>query len=116
MKKKIYMTALAVCFVLTAAACGSNSTDTKNTAVTKEEQTSQDEEGNKGVETGTGRLVTVENVEKYITIGEYKGLVLDNKVSVITDADVQAQIETNLQNAAKQVSDVIQEGDLVTIN
>ena len=116
MKKKICIATLVMCFAFGAAACGNSSTDTNDTATTKETETTEKTDSGKGAETGTGRLVSVENVEKYITLGEYKGLVLDNKVSVITDADVEAQIQINLQNAAKQVSDVIQEGDLVTIN
>ena len=73
-------------------------------------------EEDKKAEVGTGRLVSVENVDKYITIGEYKGLILDNTVSAITDEDVQVQINEDLQDKAEPVSDGAQEGDLVTIN
>lgn len=82
---------------------GSKGTDTK-------------EAEEKGAEVGSTRLVSVDNVEKYITIGEYKGLTLDNAVDAITDEDVQAQIEQNLQDKAEPVSEGAQVGDLVTIN
>ena len=111
MKKRMYLAMLAACFALTASACGdSSAVITDNT---KTEKSSADDK--KG-EVGTTRLVSVENVDKYITIGEYKGLTLDNTVDAITDDDVQAQINENLQDKAEPVSDGAQEGDLVTVN
>ena len=58
----------------------------------------------------------MDNVDKYITIGEYKGLTLDNTVDAITDEDVQTQIDQELQDKAEPVSDGAEEGDLVTVN
>ena len=111
MKKRIYLAMLAACFALTASACGdSSAVITDNT---KTETSSVDD---KKAEVGTNRLVSVENVDKYITIGEYKGLTLDNTVDAITDDDVQAQINEDLQDKAEPVSDGAQEGDLVTVN
>ena len=78
---------LAVCFALTASACGDG-----GAVITDGTKTEGAADGKKA-ETGTTRLVSVENVEKYITIGEYKGLTLDNTVDAITDDDVQAQID-----------------------
>ena len=77
----------AVCFALTASACGNG-----GAVITDGTKTEGAADGKKA-ETGTTRLVSVENVEKYITIGEYKGLTLDNTVDAITDDDVQAQID-----------------------
>ena len=90
MKKKIYLAMLAVCFALTASACGDG-----GAVITDGTKTEGAADGKKA-ETGTTRLVSVENVEKYITIGEYKGLTLDNTVDAITDDDVQAQIDEDL--------------------
>lgn len=110
MKKKIYLAMFAACFALTASACGDGgAVITDNT---KTEQKTDD----KKAEIGTNRLVSVENVDKYITIGEYKGLTLDNTVDAITDDDVQAQIDENLQEKAEPVSDGAKDGDLVTVN
>ena len=110
MKKKIYLAMLAVCFALTASACGDG-----GAVITDGTKTEGAADGKKA-ETGTTRLVSVENVEKYITIGEYKGLTLDNTVDAITDDDVQAQIDENLKDKAEPVSDAAKEGDLVTVN
>ena len=110
MKKKIYFAMLAACFALTASACGDGAAVITDN--TKTEKTAD----NKKAEVGTTRLVSVENVDKYITIGEYKGLTLDNTVDAITDDDVQAQIDQDLQDKAESVSDSAKEGDLVTVN
>ena len=119
MKKKIYLGMLAMCVALTASACGTTEkTATDTTAKEQDAKGTDDtkEAEGKGAEVGSTRLVSVDNVEKYITIGEYKGLTLDNAVDAITDEDVQAQIEQNLQDKAEPVSEGAQAGDLVTIN
>ncbi len=110
MKKKIYLAMLAVCVVLTASACSDGGAVVTDN--TKTEQSADE----KKAEVGSTRLVSVDNVDKYITIGEYKGLTLDNTVDAITDEDVQAQINQELQDKAEPVSDGAEEGDLVTVN
>ena len=110
MKKKIYLAMFAACFALTASACGDSA------AVITDNTKTEKSADNKKAEVGTTRLVSVENVDKYITIGEYKGLTLDNTVDAITDDDVQAQIDQDLQDKAEPVSDGAKEGDLVTVN
>lgn len=105
MKKKICIAILAVCMAMTVTACGNGAADT---------ETSKEETGRET--SSETRLVSVENLEDYITLGEYKGLELSNQVALITDDDVDAQIAENLAGAAKEVSDSIQEGDIATIN
>ena len=110
MKKRIYLAMLAACFALTASACGDGgAVITDNTKTEKKADDSK-------AEVGTTRLVSVENVDKYITIGEYKDLTLDNTVDAITDDDVQAQIDEDLMDKAEPVSDGAEEGDLLTVN
>ena len=60
MKKKIYLAMLAVCFALTASACGDG-----GAVITDGTKTEGAADGKKA-ETGTTRLVSVENVEKYM--------------------------------------------------
>ena len=95
MKKKIYLGMLAMCVALTASACGTTEKTATDTTAKEQDAKGTDtkEAEGKGAEVGSTRLVSVDNVEKYITIGEYKGLTLDNAVDAITDEDVQAQIE-----------------------
>lgn len=111
MKKRIYLAmAAAACLALTVAGCGESGKTGTDTAETQENT------DGKTAEAGVSRLVSVDNVDKYITLGEYKGLILDNTVEVITDDDVQARIDQELQDKAETVSDGAQEGDLVTVN
>lgn len=110
MKKRIYLAMLAACLALTMTGCGESGKTGTDTAETQENS------DGKTVEAGVSRLVSVDNVDKYITLGEYKGLILDNTVEVITDDDVQARIDQELQDKAEAVSDGAQEGDLVTVN
>ena len=65
MKKKIYLAMFAACFALTASACGDGA------AVITDNTKTEKSADNKKAEVGTTRLVSVENVDKYITIGEY---------------------------------------------
>lgn len=110
MKKRIYLAMLAACLALTVTGCGESGKTGTDTAETQENS------DGKTVEAGVSRLVSVDNVDKYITLGEYKGLILDNTVEVITDDDMQARIDQELQDKAEAVSDGAQEGDLVTVN
>lgn len=110
MKKRIYLAMLAACLALTVTGCGEGGKTGTDAAETQENS------DGKTVEAGVSRLVSVDNVDKYITLGEYKGLILDNTVEVITDDDVQARIDQELQDKAEAVSDGAQEGDLVTVN
>ena len=110
MKKRIYLAMLAACLALTVTGCGESGKTGTDTAETQENS------DGKTVEAGVSRLVSVDNGDKYITLGEYKGLILDNTVEVITDDDVQARIDQELQDKAEAVSDGAQEGDLVTVN
>lgn len=110
MKKRIYLAMLAACLALTVTGCGESGKTGTDTAETQENS------DGKTVEAGVSRLVSVDNVDKYITLGEYKGLILDNTVEVITDDDVQARIDQELQDKAEAVSDGAREGDLVTVN
>lgn len=57
--------------------------------------------------------------EKYVTLGEYKGLTIDRVVSTITDEDVQQEIQSELYYNAEytEVTDrPCQEGDTVNID
>lgn len=105
MKKKMYLAVLTLALALTATACGNNTGDGSNV---KNEQTDK-----KKAHT---RLVSVKDLEKYVKLGEYKGITLDKVVSVISEDDLAAQIDENLMKAAEEISGGAEMGDLVTIN
>ena len=51
-----------------------------------------------------------------MTVGEYKGLKLDRITQSVTDDDVQAEIDYDLQAKGDEVKDGAAEGDVATIN
>lgn len=117
MKRKIYIGAIIMCMMLASSGCGETVQEEQSTT---QEDTFNTEETDKEEDSAFGtRLVSVDNVDKYVTIGEYKGLTLDNTVEEVTDDKVEARIEYELQNNAQEVTDKkesVKEGDLVTIN
>lgn len=123
MKKKTCLAVLAMCAALTMTACGDDGKkqdDTKTGTETQQEDKSTDDQQKAEEPKSFGtRLVSVDKVDKYVTIGEYKGLVLDNTVEEVTDDEIDTQIKTELKDKAEEVTDknaAVQEGDLVTVN
>ncbi len=127
MKRKAYLAALIMCMALAVNGCGDNkeTTDTENTATEQQTEESEETEDNQEQaasytdSTGATRLVSVDNVEKYVTIADYKGITLDNSVQEVTDEAVENRVAENLKSSAETVTDenaTIQNGDTATIN
>ena len=120
MKRKTCLAVLAMCLVL-AAGCGDNGssdTDTTKTEDTKTD-TAQDTDGKKSGSESDTRLVSVDDIDKYITLGEYKGIVLTKSNVQVTDEDVDNRVTENLKDNMKEVTQkgaTVQDGDAVTIN
>lgn len=126
MKKK-YIIALLASMSLAMTACGAD-TETKktDTAAEQQEDTSADEaeteEDEKEAEeteeksAEPTRLVSVDNVEDYIKLGQYKGMELERSIGIVSDEDVEAQMLANV-GAGEEVKDgTVQEGDIATID
>lgn len=131
MKKKTYLVILALCAAMAMTACGTSAGQKEETKSTAESQDTADEKDSKaadsaesdsdkestGTVSGDTRLVSVDDVSKYVTIGQYKGLSLDKSVEVVTDDMVDGRIKEELQNKAEEVTEgSVQNGDVVTIN
>lgn len=127
MKKRIYLAVLTLCLLFAVSGCGEQE-EKKAAGQTqseekeepekeaKEETKEETREKKQAFSEGT-RLVTVDNIEKYVNIGQYKGLTLDNTVEEITDDDVEATILQALRSAAEDVnSGTVENGDTVTID
>ena len=117
MKKKLYLAVLATCMMLAWNGCGNDKETAEND--TAAEQTEQTSDAADSDESGSTRLVSVDNVEKYVTIAEYKGIALDHSVAEVTDENVEKRVAQNLQGKSEEVTDkdaVIQNGDTATIN
>lgn len=131
MKKKTYLVILALCAAMAMTACGTSVGQKEETKSTAESQDTADEKDSKaadsaesdsdkestGTVSGDTRLVSVDDVSKYVTIGQYKGLSLDKTVEAVTDDMVDGRIKEELQNKAEEVTEgSVQNGDVVTIN
>ncbi len=124
MKKKAVVAMLIMCMAVSAAACGKSSDTEKTTTETTDTKDSEDSEKDstdtdtkETDSSGENRLVSVKDVSKYVTIGEYKGLELTRTSQPVTDDDVQAEINYNLEDNGSEVKDgTVENGDTVTIN
>ena len=131
MKKKTYLVILALCAAMAMTACGTSAGQKEETKSTAESQDTADEKDSKaadsaesdsdkestGTVSGDTRLVSVDDLSKYVTIGQYKGLSLDKTVEAVTDDMVDGRIKEELQNKAEEVTEgSVQNGDVVTIN
>lgn len=116
MKKTICVLLLSLCMAASLAACG----DTKKEETKKTEDTAKDDSDGLKADADT-RIVSVAagDMDKYITLGEYKGLEVNKEVADVTDEDVDLQIETTMSSAAEEITDesqAIQEGDIANID
>ena len=124
MKKKAVVAMLIMCMAVSAAACGKSSDTEKTTTETTDTKDSEDSEKDstdtdtkETDSSGENRLGSVKDVSKYVTIGEYKGLELTRTSQPVTDDDVQAEINYNLEDNGSEVKDgTVENGDTVTIN
>lgn len=121
MKKKTVLAMLVMCMAFSAAACGneksSGKAQTEDTAEKKTDAEKTDDASEDSENTKKVRLVSVSDVSDYVTIGQYKGLELDNIVQPVSDEDVEAEIEYRLQDSSEEVTDgTVEQGDFVTVN
>ena len=114
MKKKVYLMILTICIAFAGTACGTKEKAAEETKISEEK--TEEKEGTKKSGEGT-RLVSVKDIDKYITIGQYKGLSLEKVVETITDAEVEGSISQDLAMTKEEVKDgVVEEGDTVVVN
>ena len=124
MKKKTVAAILVMCMVLSASACGKEAAkDTKNEKTTETTETTDKkseekaEKDDKTSKEASLKLVTVDDISDYVTIGEYKGLTLNRISQEVTDDDVQAEIDYDLKDKGEEIKDgTVGSGDTVTIN
>lgn len=67
----------------------------------------------------SARKVIEYNINDYVTLGQYTGLDVDEKITAVTDADIEAQLEALISSATtyEEVTDRhVIEGDRVTVD
>ncbi len=132
MKKRAWMLALLLTVTVAAAGCNKNDTQDKTTeqdteAVNAEgeaedpegeEDDSQAEQEEPEEETKTtAQLMEEVDVEKCVTLGQYKGITVEKTITPVTDEDVEKEIQTALATYPVEVEGrAAQEGDTLNID
>lgn len=119
MKKKIFLMTLLLGMGLSLTACtesGSTGQNGENGVETGSEETSIKKEKTKSDKT---RIVSVDKIEDYVVIAQYKGIELDSISKEVTDEMVEARISEILEAASTETQGskaTIEKGDVVTAN
>lgn len=93
-------------------------TKTEETAKTDDaEETESDNTGDTSEDTPTtAELMAGIDVEKCVTLGDYKGVTVEKTIQSVTDEDVQNEIDNALANYPVEVDQAAKEGDTVNID
>ena len=93
-------------------------TKTEETAKTDdaEETESDDTEDTSEDTPTTAELMAGIDVEKCVTLGDYKGVTVEKTIQSVTDEDVQNEIDNALSNYPVEVDQAAKEGDTVNID
>ena len=93
-------------------------TKTEETAKTDDaEETESDNTEDTSEDTPTtAELMAGIDVEKCVTLGDYKGVTVEKTIQSVTDEDVQNEIDNSLANYPVEVDQAAKEGDTVNID
>ena len=117
MKKKLIMALLTLSIAVMAAGCGDKKSDDSKNDDKKTETSTED----KAVDTnskGNVVAVDVDDISKYVKLGDYKNLEVTETKQEIGDADVEDYISQQLTYKAEEITEdrPVQENDTVNID
>ena len=124
MKKRAIMISMLLVMALSVTGC-SQKTATKDKDTKKEETAKTDDaeetESDNTEDTSEDTPTTAElmagiDVEKCVTLGDYKGVTVEKTIQSVTDEDVQNEIDNALANYPVEVDQAAKEGDTVNID
>ena len=124
MKKRAIMISMLLVMALSVTGCSQKTAtkdkDTKpeETAKTDDaEETESDNTEDTSEDTPTtAELMAGIDVEKCVTLGDYKGVTVEKTIQSVTDEDVQNEIDNALANYPVEVDQAAKEGDTVNID
>ena len=124
MKKRALMIAMLLTMTIAAAGCTKKSEETTKAEVSdtteqNEAEVEQDTEADDAQEEEptTSELMAEIDVEKCVTLGEYKGITVEKTIEPVTDEDVEQEIQSALESYPVEVTNrSVQEGDTVNID
>ena len=124
MKKRAIMISMLLVMALSVTGCSQKTatkdkdTKTEETAKTDDaEETESDNTEDTSEDTPTtAELMAGIDVEKCVTLGDYKGVTVEKPIQSVTDEDVQNEIDNALANYPVEVDQAAKEGDTVNID
>ena len=124
MKKRAIMISMLLVMALSVTGCSQKTatkdkdTKTEETAKTDDaEETESDNAEDTSEDTPTtAELMAGIDVEKCVTLGDYKGVTVEKTIQSVTDEDVQNEIDNALANYPVEVDQAAKEGDTVNID
>lgn len=124
MKKRAIMISMLLVMALSVTECSQKTatkdkdTKTEETAKTDDaEETESDNTEDTSEDTPTtAELMAGIDVEKCVTLGDYKGVTVEKTIQSVTDEDVQNEIDNALANYPVEVDQAAKEGDTVNID
>lgn len=115
MKKRAIMISMLLVMALSVTGC-SQKTATKDKDTKTEETESDNTEDTSEDTPTTAELMAGIDVEKCVTLGDYKGVTVEKTIQSVTDEDVQNEINNALANYPVEVDQAAKEGDTVNID
>ena len=124
MKKRAILISMLLVMALSVTGCSQKTatkdkdTKTEETAKTDDaEETESDNAEDTSEDTPTtAELMAGIDVEKCVTLGDYKGVTVEKTIQSVTDEDVQNEIDNALANYPVEVDQAAKEGDTVNID
>lgn len=124
MKKRAIMISMLLVMALSVTGCSQKTatkdkdTKTEETAKTDDaEETESDNTEDTSEDTPTtAELMAGIDVEKCVTLGDYKGVTVEKTIQSVTDEDVQNEIDNALANYPVEVDQAAKVGDTVNID
>lgn len=112
------MLVLALCMTAAVTGCSSDKDNTK------QEETGDKADSNAAADLGLTKdtrvvSVSADEMDKYVTLGDYKGIDVKLEVEEVTDDQIQSTIDSNLESNAVESTDEqaeVKEGDIVNID
>ena len=124
MKKRAILISMLLVMARSVTGCSQKTatkdTDTKTEETAKtddaEETESDNTEDTSEDTPTTAELMAGIDVEKCVTLGDYKGVTVEKTIQSVTDEDVQNEIDNALANYPVEVDQAAKEGDTVNID
>ena len=124
MKKRAIMISMLLVMALSVTGCSQKTATKDKDTKTEETAKTDDAEGTESDNTEdtsedtptTAELMAGIDVEKCVTLGDYKGVTVEKTIQSVTDEDVQNEIDNALANYPVEVDQAAKEGDTVNID